>query len=158
MSSLLLLVLAPSHLWGAKVVEETRDSEGQPDGFVLDRAHPVDGVNIWVARSSVETAEVPRCCYAAESAEPAERLYAAYNLGESEERASLIWDDKHVPEWAELLERAAAGNPGAAGVVAKWRRTAVFASDFHADLKPGETLPGYADAIARGDIAEVSAK
>lgn len=124
------IVLEPSHLRGAKVVYVQKlpgfqPSPENPEGFqtflVLDRLVPSQGQPMSVAEEDVKTAHVPLCCWAAETAEPAERLYAAYNLGGPIERAGLTWDDKHVPTWAQLLERAEAGDAGAAGVVAKKR-------------------------------------
>lgn len=119
----LLLVLSPSHLCGARVIGETDDSSGT--GFVLDRDHPLKpNEKIWVDRNYVTTAEVPECCWAPDKAEPAHRLYAAYNLGLRGERAGLAWNGQPVPTWAELRQRAHDGEPGAIGVIEKWEAVA----------------------------------
>ena len=119
----LLLVLSPSHLCGARVIGETDDSSGT--GFVLDRDHPLKpNEKIWVHRNYVTTAEVPECCWAPDKAEPAHRLYAAYNLGLRGERAGLAWNGQPVPTWAELRQRAHDGEPGAIGVIEKWEAVA----------------------------------
>lgn len=120
--NLLLLVLAPMGLRGAKVLSETESEPAK--GFVLDRSHPVHADHIWVAQSDVVTAMVPECCWAAEDASAQERLYAAYNLGGHVDRAGIAWDKRPCPTWAELLQRAHDGEPGAAAVIAKWEAVA----------------------------------
>lgn len=95
--------------------------EGNRKFLVLDRLVPGKGEPICVAEEDVQTAHVPPCCWAPVDAEPAHRLYAAYNLGGAIERAGLTWDGKQVPAWADLLARAEGGDEGAAGVMSKWR-------------------------------------
>lgn len=67
---------------------------------------------------------LPACCYPAPNAERAEVLYCRYNEGGPPERAGLAFNGLPCPTWAELIAKAENGDPGAAGVVAKWRNVA----------------------------------
>lgn len=109
------IVLDPPHLHGRKV--DYVKMEGEKKVLILN-----NGVTI--AEDDCKTAHVPLCCFADRTAELAERLYAAYNLGGPIDRAGLTWDDKQVPNWGELVARAEGGNVGSAGVIAKWRAVA----------------------------------
>lgn len=146
------VVLTPSHLTGARVehvVMETGHlpSEYHPNGekriFILDRKHPTQEGRIAVAEEDCTTAHVPACCWASGDAEVAHKLYAAYNLGGPIERAGLTWDGREVPTWEQLLERAAGGDAGAAGVIAKWRAVAELVAD--QDLHPKSRVPTLAE-------------
>ena len=145
------VVLTPDHLRGAKVTN-VLDEPGYlpsvyPNGekrfLVLDREHPTEGGRIIIAEEDCTTAHVPACCWAPQSAEPAHKLYAAYNLGGPIERAGLTWDNREVPTWEQLLERVAGGDVGAAGVVAKWRAVAELVAD--QDLHPKSRVPTLAE-------------
>ena len=128
-----LVVSGPNR--GAKVIgvqelEGCQPSEGNPKGIRRGLiVELVGGRVVSLMEDETRTAHVPLCCWASEKAEPAERLYAAYNLGGPIERAGITWDGMQVPTWAQLLDRAEAGDPGASGVVAKWRAVAEFAQD-----------------------------
>lgn len=118
---MMTLVLAPGHLRGACVEHVKTDETGT--WFILDR-RGFQRDRIVVGEDYVQIAPVMPCCHAAEDAPAAEQLYAAYNLGGPVERAGLSWNGQPVPTWAELQTRAAAGDVGAAGVIAKWEATA----------------------------------
>ena len=64
------------------------------------------------------------CCIPTPDAGIAERLYCAYNQGGPAARAGLAWNGQPCPTWSDLVQRAGEGDPGAAGVVAKWEAAA----------------------------------
>lgn len=90
--------------------------------------------------------DLPECCKCTPDAERAETLYCAYQYGGSNELAGLVWDGKPCPTWAQLLERAEKGEPGANGVVAKWRAVAKNVEEGIAAMAENGLIQAIADA------------
>lgn len=127
--SMYKLILRPIWNRGALVLEQNeRENGSQPPlrWVVIDVPHTYGGKQT-ISGDESEVVEAPACCYAPNDAEPAQRLYAVYNMSGPRDRIGLAWNGKPVPTWAELEHQAAAGEEGAAGVLAKWRAVAALA-------------------------------
>lgn len=81
-------------------------------------------VDLQAGRTAPPARMLPACCAPSPRAGIAERLYCTYNEGGPAERAGLAWNGSPCPTWAELLDKAAQGDAGAAAVVAKWNAVA----------------------------------
>lgn len=141
------IILSPEAYRGLRVLGRSAYPLGGPSAgelrvLVLDKLMPCHYPHDAGSRMSpmtiedegVVVADVPQCCYASHKAPMAEQLYAAYNLSGPVERAGITWDDKLVPTWEQLKERAKSGDKSAAAVIAKWEGVAHRAALLNPDI------------------------